>query len=109
MFVSEAVTQDYSIGSDGTVTKTVTVDYKNPYVFYKSDKPDIYSKIVSESYLYYSDGDLYKHLVLYENGSTTCNVILYYPLKKFSVLVKFYVNSKLDYIDFYEFLYKKKN
>jgi hypothetical protein len=31
MFVSEAVTQDYSVASDGTVTKTVTVDYKNPY------------------------------------------------------------------------------
>ncbi len=31
MFVSEAVTQDYSVGSDGTVTKTVTVNYKNPY------------------------------------------------------------------------------
>jgi len=31
MFVSEAVTQDYSVASDGTVTKTVTIDYKNPY------------------------------------------------------------------------------
>jgi hypothetical protein len=31
MFVSEAVTQDYSVQSDGTVVKTVTVDYKNPY------------------------------------------------------------------------------
>jgi hypothetical protein len=31
MFVSEAVTQDYSVASDGTVTKTVMVDYKNPY------------------------------------------------------------------------------
>jgi len=31
MFVSEAVTQDYGVASDGTVTKTVTVDYKNPY------------------------------------------------------------------------------
>jgi hypothetical protein len=32
MFVSEAVTQDYNVASDGTVTKTVTVDYKNPYL-----------------------------------------------------------------------------
>jgi hypothetical protein len=31
MFVSEAVTQDYNVAADGTVTKTVTVDYKNPY------------------------------------------------------------------------------
>lgn len=31
MFVSEEVTQDYSVGSDGLVTKTVTVNYKNPY------------------------------------------------------------------------------
>ncbi len=31
MFVSEAVTQDYSVQSDGTIVKTVTVDYKNPY------------------------------------------------------------------------------
>lgn len=31
MFVSEAVTQDYNVASDGSVTKTVTVDYKNPY------------------------------------------------------------------------------
>jgi hypothetical protein len=31
MFVSEAVTQDYNVATDGTVTKTVTVDYKNPY------------------------------------------------------------------------------
>ena len=31
MFVSQSVTQDYSIQSDGTILKTVTVDYKNPY------------------------------------------------------------------------------
>lgn len=31
MFVSEAVTQDYNVQSDGAVVKTVTVDYKNPY------------------------------------------------------------------------------
>lgn len=31
MFVSEELTQDYSIGGDGTITKTVTVNYKNPY------------------------------------------------------------------------------
>ena len=31
LFVSEALTQDYSVGSDGTITKTVTVDYKNPF------------------------------------------------------------------------------
>lgn len=31
MFVSEAVTQDYSVAGDGTITKTVTVNYKNPY------------------------------------------------------------------------------
>lgn len=31
MFVTEAVTQDYNVSSDGSITKTVTVDYKNPY------------------------------------------------------------------------------
>jgi len=31
MFVSEAVTQDYSLQGDGSIVKTVTVDYKNPY------------------------------------------------------------------------------
>jgi hypothetical protein len=31
MFVTEAVDQNYEIGSDGTITKTVTVNYKNPY------------------------------------------------------------------------------
>jgi hypothetical protein len=31
MFVSQAVTQDYSLQSDGSIVKTVTVDYKNPY------------------------------------------------------------------------------
>ena len=31
MFVSESLTQDYNVQSDGTVVKTVTVDYKNPY------------------------------------------------------------------------------
>ena len=31
LFVSEAVTQDYSLQSDGTIVKTVTVNYKNPY------------------------------------------------------------------------------
>ena len=31
MFVSEDVTQDYSIGSDGVINKTITVNYKNPY------------------------------------------------------------------------------
>nr|MBI5456013.1 DUF4012 domain-containing protein [Candidatus Levybacteria bacterium] len=31
MFVSQSVTQDYSVSSDGVITKTVTVDYKNPY------------------------------------------------------------------------------
>lgn len=30
MFVDQAVTQDYSIQGDGTIVKTVTVDYKNP-------------------------------------------------------------------------------
>jgi hypothetical protein len=81
---------------------------KNPYVFYISDKPEIYSKIVSESYLYYSCGDLYKHFVIYENGSSAYKIILYYPLKNYSVIVKFYVNRKLVYIDFYEFIYKGK-
>lgn len=31
LFVSESIAQDYNIGSDGTITKTVTVDYKNPH------------------------------------------------------------------------------
>jgi hypothetical protein len=31
MFVTEAVTQDYNLQSDGSIVKTVTVDYKNPY------------------------------------------------------------------------------
>ena len=31
MFTTEAVTQDYDVKSDGTITKTVTVDFKNPY------------------------------------------------------------------------------
>jgi len=31
MFVSEEVTQDYNVGSDGVVTKTITVNYKNPH------------------------------------------------------------------------------
>ena len=31
LFVTQAVTQDYNIQSDGTIIKTVTVDYKNPY------------------------------------------------------------------------------
>jgi hypothetical protein len=31
MFVSEAVSQDYNLQSDGSIVKTVTVDYKNPY------------------------------------------------------------------------------
>ena len=31
MFVSEEVTQDYDIGSDGSITKTVMVNYKNPH------------------------------------------------------------------------------
>lgn len=30
MFVSQSVTQDYSVQGDGTIVKTVTVDYKNP-------------------------------------------------------------------------------
>lgn len=31
MYVSENVNQEYQIKSDGTITKTVTIDYKNPY------------------------------------------------------------------------------
>lgn len=31
MFVAQAVTQDYNVGSDGVIVKTVTVDYKNPF------------------------------------------------------------------------------
>jgi hypothetical protein len=31
MFVSEAVTQDYKVASDQTITKTVTINYKNPH------------------------------------------------------------------------------
>ena len=31
LFVQEAVTDDYSVAGDGTVTKTITIDYKNPY------------------------------------------------------------------------------
>jgi hypothetical protein len=31
MFVSEAVTQDYALQGDGSIIKTVTVNYKNPY------------------------------------------------------------------------------
>lgn len=31
LFVTEAVNQNYTIGSDGTITKTVTINYKNPY------------------------------------------------------------------------------
>lgn len=31
MFVTETVTQDYSLGSDSSITKTVTINYKNPY------------------------------------------------------------------------------
>ncbi len=31
MFVSEAVTSDYNVGSDGLITKTITVNYKNPF------------------------------------------------------------------------------
>lgn len=31
MFVTETVDQNYDIASDGTITKTVTVNYKNPY------------------------------------------------------------------------------
>lgn len=31
MFVSENVLQNYQVASDGTITKTVTINYKNPY------------------------------------------------------------------------------
>jgi len=31
MYVSEDVIQNYQIGSDGVITKTVTINYKNPY------------------------------------------------------------------------------
>jgi hypothetical protein len=31
LYVSEDVTQDYSIKSDGSITKTVTIHYKNPF------------------------------------------------------------------------------
>lgn len=31
LFVDEAVDQKYEVGSDGTITKTVTIDYKNPH------------------------------------------------------------------------------
>ncbi len=31
MFTSEAVTQDYQIAGDGSVTKTITIKYRNPY------------------------------------------------------------------------------
>ncbi len=31
LFVTEDVTQDYQVGNDGTVTKTVTINYKNPF------------------------------------------------------------------------------
>ena len=31
MYVQEAVSDDYNVAGDGTVTKTVTIDYKNPY------------------------------------------------------------------------------
>ncbi len=31
MFVSESVTSDYGIGAGGAITKTITVNYKNPY------------------------------------------------------------------------------
>lgn len=31
MFVSESVTQDIKVGGDGIITKTVTINYKNPY------------------------------------------------------------------------------
>ena len=31
MFVSENVLQNYQVTSDGTITKTVTINYKNPY------------------------------------------------------------------------------
>lgn len=31
LFVSEAVTQDYALQGDGSIVKTVTINYKNPY------------------------------------------------------------------------------
>lgn len=31
LFVSRDVTEDYSVGSDGSIVKTVTVNYKNPF------------------------------------------------------------------------------
>jgi len=31
IFMKEAVDSDYKVGSDGTITKTVTINYKNPY------------------------------------------------------------------------------
>lgn len=31
MFVGESVTQDYKLQSDGSIVKTLTIDYKNPY------------------------------------------------------------------------------
>lgn len=31
LFVDQEVTQDYSVANDGTITKTVTVSYKNPH------------------------------------------------------------------------------
>jgi hypothetical protein len=31
MFVRQSVTEDYKVQSDGSIVKTVTVDYKNPY------------------------------------------------------------------------------
>ncbi|HET9947075.1 MAG TPA: DUF4012 domain-containing protein, partial [Patescibacteria group bacterium] len=31
LYVTEAVIDDYHIASDGTVTKTITINYKNPY------------------------------------------------------------------------------
>jgi len=31
LYVSESVTDDYAVAGDGTVTKTVTINYKNPF------------------------------------------------------------------------------
>ncbi len=31
MYVSENINQEYQVKSDGSITKTVTIDYKNPY------------------------------------------------------------------------------
>lgn len=31
LYVQEAVSDDYAVAADGTVTKTITIDYKNPY------------------------------------------------------------------------------